>query len=399
MNPSSASAPMLAGITGQRILTPSGPGVASLRFHAGLIDDAGGHARRSGQWLDAGNLLVLPGIVDLHGDAFERAVMPRPGVAFPYGNALHDVDRQLLANGITTEFHGVTLSWEGGLRGEPYAERMFDTLDALRDELAARHYVHLRFETHHLDGVAIAQDWIRAGRVRFLALNDHLPGMARRLGDDRKLLQYADRAECDLDTFRDRIRQAMSGADRVASAMRDLVRSAHEAGLKVASHDDPDASTRRYYHGLGCEVAEFPLTPEAARVARDLGNAVVFGAPNVVRGGSHTGAPGATEMVRTGLCDVLTSDYYYPAPLLAALQLAQTGVLPLEEAWALVSANPARAAGLRDRGSLAPGRIADLIVVDDSVPGMPRVCAAVVGGVLRYASRQFEGERAAALAA
>ena len=230
---------------------------------------------------------MLPGIVDLHGDAFERAVMPRPGVTFPYDSALFDVDRQLLANGITTEFHGLTLSWEGGLRGEAYAERMFDSLERMREALGARHCVHLRFETHHVGGVETAQEWIRQGRVRFLALNDHLPGMARRLGDDRKLLQYANRAECDLDTFQARIRQAMAAADAVADAMRELTACAQAAGLKVASHDDPDAATRRYYHQLGCGVAEFPLTREAAGVARDLGDAIVFGGPNVARRQPH----------------------------------------------------------------------------------------------------------------
>lgn len=379
----------LAGVTGQRILTPSGVQHASLRFHGGLIDDSAAPATRGASWFDAGDLLVLPGIVDLHGDAFERAIMPRPSVTFPYDGALFDVDRQLLANGITTEFHGVTLSWEGGLRGESYAERMFDALERMHPIMGARHYVHLRFETHHVGGLDIARQWIRDGRVRFLALNDHLPSMARRLGDERKLMQYANRAECDLDIFQDRIRAAMAAADSVADAMRELTACAREAGLKVASHDDPDASTRRYYHQLGCGVAEFPLTREAASVARDLGNSVVFGAPNVVRGGSHTGAPSATDMVRAGLCDVLTSDYYYPAPLTAALRLAAEGVLPLPQAWDLVSRNPANAAGLKDRGALAPGLIADAIVVDDHVPGLPRVCAAIVGGELRYASRAF----------
>ena len=239
---------------------------------------------------------MLPGIVDLHGDAFERAVMPRPGVTFPYDSALFDVDRQLLANGITTEFHGLTLSWEGGLRGEAYAERMFDSLERMREALGARHCVHLRFETHHVGGVETAQEWIRQGRVRFLALNDHLPGMARRLGDDRKLLQYANRAECDLDTFQARIRH---GGGRPTPPRSTAC--AQAAGLKVASHDDPDAATRRYYHQLGCGVAEFPLTREAAGVARDLGDAIVFGGPNVVRGGSHTNAPNATDMIRAGL--------------------------------------------------------------------------------------------------
>nr|WP_314359845.1 alpha-D-ribose 1-methylphosphonate 5-triphosphate diphosphatase [uncultured Achromobacter sp.] len=389
----------LAGVTGQRILTPRGVEQASLRFQGGLIDDGVSAPVRGAPWFDAGRLLVLPGIVDLHGDAFERAIMPRPSVTFPYDSALFDVDRQLLANGITTEFHGVTLSWEGGLRGEAYAERMFDALERMKPMMGARHYVHLRFETHHIGGVDLAQQWIRDGRVRFLALNDHLPSMARRLGDERKLMQYADRAQCDLDTFQQRIRAAMSAADSVADAMRDLALCAQAAGLKVASHDDPDAATRRYYHQLGCGVAEFPLTREAACVARDLGNAVVFGAPNVVRGGSHTGAPGATQMIQAGLCDVLTSDYYYPAPLAGVMRLVQDGVLPLAQAWNLVSMNPARAAGLKDRGALAPGLIADAIVVDDHLPGLPRVVAAIVGGELRYATRVFGDDHSQRMAA
>ncbi len=391
MNPHAHAPSPLAGIAGQRILTPGGIAPASLCFRAGRIDDSP-HASSDAPWFDAGGLLVLPGIVDLHGDAFERAVMPRPGVTFPYDSALFDVDRQLLANGITTEFHGLTLSWEGGLRGEAYAERMFDSLERMREALGARHCVHLRFETHHVGGVETAQEWIRQGRVRFLALNDHLPGMARRLGDDRKLLQYANRAECDLDTFQARIRQAMAAADAVADAMRELTACAQAAGLKVASHDDPDAATRRYYHQLGCGVAEFPLTREAAGVARDLGDAIVFGGPNVVRGGSHTNAPNATDMIRAGLCDILTSDYYYPAPLAAAMRLAHDGVLPLPQAWDLISRNPARAAGLDDRGALAPGLLADAIVVDDRVPGLPRVCATIVGGELRYATGAFLGQ-------
>lgn len=373
----------LAGIRGHRVLTPDGLSDTAL-----AIDNQGriSASDSAGPWLDAGDLLVLPGIIDLHGDAFERAIMPRPRVTFPYDNALYDVDRQLLAQGITTEFHGVTLSWEGGLRGQPYAERMFEALERVRPQLGARHCIHLRFETHNLDGLEAAQRWIQDGMVQFVALNDHLPGMAKRLGDDRKLMQYADRAECDIDTFRQRLHDAMARSNEVAGAMRQLVQSAHAAGLQVASHDDPDCATRRYYHQLGCAVAEFPLNEEAARLARDLGNAVIFGAPNVVRGGSHTGAPNAADMVQKGLCDVLTSDYYYPAPLQAALLLAQRGGLGLARAWKLVSANPARAAGLKDRGSLQNGMRADLIVVDDRVPGLPRVLATIVDGQVRYAA-------------
>src|SRR5690606_887820 len=133
---------------------------------AACLPDAQTRAGAAGAWLDAGDLPVLPGMVDLHGDAFERAVMPRPGVTFPYDPALLDVDRQLLANGITTEFHGVTVSWEGGLRSEAYAQRMFDCLARMQPVLGARHYVHLRFETHHVAGVPAALQWIDQGLVR-----------------------------------------------------------------------------------------------------------------------------------------------------------------------------------------------------------------------------------------
>jgi len=415
--PHATSAPMaLSGIRGRRVLTQQGFQSAHLGFSTdridGITDDvrhANGHAATYGmhdathsrqplgasamdplaRCLDVGDLLVLPGIVDLHGDAFERVVMPRPGVSFPYDQALLDVDRQLLSNGITTAFHGVTVSWEGGLRGAPYAQKMFDTLKHGADHMGADHRVHLRFETHNVADVALACEWIAAGRIGFLALNNHLPMMVKRLGNDRKLLQYAERAECDLDTYSARIRAAVDVTDSVAPAMRKLMRFALNAGLRVASHDDPDAASRHGYHALGCGVAEFPLSLDATQAAHRLGNATVFGAPNTVRGGSHNGALDATEMVRAGLCNILASDYYYPAPLAAAFRLDAIGAMPLERAWQLVSLNPARAAGLDDRGTFASGMRADAIVVDDRTPGLPRVCAAIVGGRLHYANQHW----------
>jgi alpha-D-ribose 1-methylphosphonate 5-triphosphate diphosphatase len=426
-----ATTPMaLSGIRGRRVLTEQGFRSAQVGFSADRIEgiaendyseerhDGGDSANGSLQddyaiesaahpqdafarsemqplarCLDVGDLLVLPGIVDLHGDAFERAVMPRPGVSFAYDQALLDVDRQLLSNGITTAFHGVTVSWEGGLRGVPYAQKMIDTLEHNANHMGADHLIHLRFETHNIADVAQACEWIAAGRIGFLALNNHLPMMVKRLGNDRKLLQYAERAECDLDTYSARVRAAVNVTDSVAPAMRKLMRFALDAGLRVASHDDPDAASRHNYHALGCGVAEFPLSLEATQAAHRLGNATVFGAPNVVRGGSHNGALDATEMVRAGLCDILASDYYYPAPLAAAFKLEAIGAMPLERAWQLVSSNPARAAGLDDRGTFAPGLRADAIVVDDRTPGLPRVCAAIVGGRLHYANQPWPMSR------
>ncbi|MFP3890417.1 alpha-D-ribose 1-methylphosphonate 5-triphosphate diphosphatase [uncultured Ralstonia sp.] len=383
----SSSPAGLAGLVSRRMLLADGLAPAALHFDG--ADIAACDAQPTRGMLDCGDLLVLPGIVDLHGDAFERAIMPRPGVAIPYATALADVDAQLLANGITTAFHGVTYSWEGGLRGHAYAQQMLDALEHLRGQLGAEHLVHLRFELHHADGVDAALAWMAAGRVHFLAFNDHLPMMQGKLGDTRKLGQYADRAECDPDTFRARLHTAADNAAVLDTVVTRLAQAARRYGIRMASHDDPDIATRDAFHAHGCTVAEFPLTEAVAQAARAQGGDIVFGAPNVLRGRSHHGAPDATAMVAAGLGTVLASDYYYPAPLAAPFRLAERGAATLPQAWALVSANPARAAGLADRGALAPGLRADAIIVDDRQPGLPRVVATVVGGRLRYATTQL----------
>src|ERR1700726_4357832 len=139
---------------------------------------------------------------------------------------------------------------------------------------------------------------------------------------------------------------------------------------------------RKTFRGMGVAIAEFPVNEETARAAAEAGDAIVFGAPNVVRGGSHTGWTNAADMIAKGFCSVLASDYYYPAPLLAAFRLAADGVLPLPNAWDLIAAAPARAAGLADRGVLAAGFRADIVLVDDDVAMRPRIVAVIAAGRL-----------------
>jgi alpha-D-ribose 1-methylphosphonate 5-triphosphate diphosphatase len=151
---------------------------------------------------------------------------------------------------------------------------------------------------------------------------------------------------------------------------------------------------RKSFREQGVSIAEFPVDEETARAAASAGDFIVVGAPNVVRGGSHTGWTKASDMIAKGLCSVLASDYYYPAQLLAAFRLVADGVLPLAEAWSLISAAPARAANLDDRGVLAEGRRADILVVDDKVPLRPRIVAVVAAGRLVHltdASRLVHG--------
>ncbi|WP_341675704.1 alpha-D-ribose 1-methylphosphonate 5-triphosphate diphosphatase [Niveibacterium sp. SC-1] len=368
----------LAGLLGGRVLRAEGQwDEAPLFIEEGRISDR----PQPGRWLDARDCLVLPGIVDFHGDAFERQIMPRPGVRFPLDLALLDTDRQLAANGITTALHGVTYSWEGGLRGKETAEGLFDALDRLAPRLQVQHKVHLRFECHNVAGEADAQRWLRAGQVSLLAFNEHLPGMRRK---PHKLQEYADRAGTDVAGFMALIDAAVERTDEVSLVVERLALQARRRGIPMASHDDPSTAVRDHYQTMGCHVSEFPLTREVARHAQATDSPVVCGAPNVLRGGSHVGAPAAEELAREGQCSILASDYYYPAPLHAALKLADVGALPLAAAWNLISHNPAQALGMTDRGRLAAGLRADALVLDARDPRAPRLVATVAGGRLAY---------------
>jgi alpha-D-ribose 1-methylphosphonate 5-triphosphate diphosphatase len=146
----------------------------SLQIAGGKISAVGSEHGRGSLGLDASDLKVLPGIVDLHGDAFERQMMPRPGVDFPVDVALIDSDRQVVANGITTVYHGTTWSWEPGLRSAENARQLLEAVESLRPQLAADTRFHLRHETFNLDAEAEIAQWLSDGRIDLFAFNDHM---------------------------------------------------------------------------------------------------------------------------------------------------------------------------------------------------------------------------------
>ncbi|MEM6487609.1 MAG: alpha-D-ribose 1-methylphosphonate 5-triphosphate diphosphatase [Pseudomonadota bacterium] len=331
--------------------------------------------------LDARGALVLPGIVDVHGDAFERQIMPRKGVTVDLGIGLLDSDRQLTANGITTAFHGITVSWEPGLRGRDNAGALIRTLWHLRPRLGCDTRLHLRWETFALDAEADVARWLRLEPRPILAFNDHTTGMANRdaraRGDDQK---SAARAGIGIGDYRARLAAAWARRAEVPAAVARLAAAARAAGATLLGHDERSPEERAYYRGLGATAAEFPVTPETALAARAAGEHTILGAPNVLRGGSHCGAMDAAPAVQAGLCTVLATDYYYPAPLHAVFRLVRDGRCSLAEAWALVSAHPAEVVGLTDRGRLVPGQRADVVWVDDGDPALPRVLRTMVAG-------------------
>ena len=335
-------------------------------------------------------LLALPGIIDLHGDAFERQLMPRPGVFFADDLALLDTDRQLAANGVTTAFHGVTWSWEPGLRGTARAHAMADALDRLRPSLACDTRLHLRWETYNLDSVPTVLQWLADGRIHLLAFNDHTPPMLAKVDDPAALLKFAERGSTTVDAFADLLRSVGTRADAVPAAIETLATAARRLGVPLASHDDETPAQRAALHALGCTLCEFPKNRATAHVALADGDHVLMGAPNVVRGGSHLSGVSAAELVTDGICAVLTSDYYYPALLHAPFRLAREHGCGIDRFWPLVSQNAARAAGLTERGSIAPGRRADIILVDAHDPQWPRVVATIVAGRIVHHDRRAD---------
>lgn len=387
---------MTVEIVADRILTPEGV----LRAGRVLVED-GIIARVDvdGPTLPPDGTMLLPGIVDLHGDAVEHQLMPRPGVAIPVEIALADTDRQLAANGITTPFLSLTCSWESGLRSADMVGRMLEALERLDGRLAVDHRIHLRFETMALDAVASAIGWIEDGRIGLVSINDHFPGLHAERDRPAAIEPLAKRSGIDPDTYRALLDRTAERRGEADDAVSRIVAAAAKAGIPVASHDDRTAEERRARRAMGCTVADFPITEEAIREARATGDAVILGAPNVVRGGSHMarkGAISAAPMVEAGLCTVLASDYFYPALAPAAFRLWRDhGVA---NPWALVSSSPAAAVGLADRGTISAGARADLALVEAPVGSHAvRVLATVAGGHAivnhRDGGKAFSGQR------
>ncbi|MDB5648504.1 MAG: amidohydrolase family protein [Hyphomicrobiales bacterium] len=334
--------------------------------------------------IDASGLLVLPGIVDMHGDAFERQIMPRPGVAFDLETALLDTDRQLIANGITTAFHGVTCSWEPGLRSIASTRAMLEASRKLRRSLVADTRIHLRHEVFNLGHEDEIIKWMRDGFIHALAFNDHTRGIVKAIERRAtKIEGMVQRSGLSFDDFIALVHEVIAREPSVQLSVDRLAEAARARSIPLLSHDDRDIADRQHYRGLGCLVSEFPMTRDTAAAAIEDCEDTVFGAPNVLRNGSHIGCPSAADMVAQGLCTILASDYYYPSLLEAPFLLARNGAAELADAWSLVSSNPARAMGLPDRGRIAEGRRGDVVLVDNT-GSRPRLVATIVAGTIAW---------------
>lgn len=373
-------------ITGGTVLVQETWESRPVRIEGSVVAEASGKAslpQTGDMMLDATGLVVLPGIVDTHGDGFERQISPRPGVAFPLELALLDTDRQLVSNGITTACHAVTCSWEPGLRSLESAGQILEAVEAMRSRLVVDTHFHLRHETFNLDAEDLLAQWIRAGRIAVLAFNDHMEGIIRTKGQKAsKLARTVERTGLTHEAFMEMADEFWARASEVPPSIARLAEVAREARIAILSHDDRSIDDRESFRSMGSAVSEFPMTEAVAADAIAKGEHVVFGAPNVVRGGSHTGCPSAREMVAKGLCTILASDYFYPSLPEAVQCLDRLGILEFAKAWSLVSRNPAQALGLVDRGEIMPGKRADLLLARRDARGLAIVATIIAGRIV-----------------
>jgi alpha-D-ribose 1-methylphosphonate 5-triphosphate diphosphatase len=364
-------------LEGAEVLGPEGVHRDGLSIEGGLIAE-----NASGRCVDLSGYLVLPGIVDLHGDGFERHLAPRRGAMKELADGLIATEAELAANGITTAVLAQFVSWEGGLRGLDFADQVFGALRDTAPQVLTDMRPQARFETHMLDLYDRLPHLLAEWRVAYVVFNDHLPHDRLAQGKQPpRMVGQALKAGRSPEAHFEMLCKLHAQGAQVPAALDRLCARLAAAGVVMGSHDDATAGAREGWHARGVHIAEFPETLEAAEAAKARGDKVIVGAPNVVRGGSHKGNVSAIDLIALGLADAIASDYHYPSPRRAALMLEKTGLRSLAEAWHLVSAGPAEVLGLSDRGVLSPGRRADLVILD---PLTGRVGATMVRGRFSY---------------
>ncbi len=317
---------------------------------------------RVGHVLDGRGYLVLPGIVDLHGDGFEHHLAPRKGAIKDLDGGLVAAHSEIAANGITTAVMAQFYSWEGGMRGAEFAKQVFECLAKTSHHFGTDLIPQLRFEYLMRDQWDEVLQLVERFSIPYFAFNDHVPHDALAKGKKPpRLTGQALKAKRSPEVHWALLQTLHDGKENVWDALGAFANALKKLGVKMASHDDRDASARRAWSDLGVAICEFPETIEAAYEAQAKGEPVIMGAPNVLRGASHKGNVSALDLVEQGLCTALASDYHYPSLARAAFLIADR--IGLAAAWDLVALGPATILGLSDRGILEPGKRADFMIV------------------------------------
>ena len=373
-----------------RMVLPDEVQMGSLAVESGRIAGIGSSHSALPQAIDLEGDYLMPGFVEVHTDNFERHLMPRPKVQWAEMPALLAHDAEIAAAGITTVFDalGVGDADHESLRGRAWGT-VLETLDACTaaNVLRADHHLHVRCELPAHNTVDLFQPFHGHERLSLISLMDHTPGQRQWEDIEHARIYYTGKKGWSQDKFEHQVAHAERLQAQYAAPHREyFVDYCRQHGIALASHDDTTVAHVEQAHAEGASMSEFPTTVVAAQAARERGLLTVMGGPNVVRGGSHSGNVAAADLARQGLLDVLSSDYVPGSLLSAVLRLVADDILSLPQAVRIVTRNPARAAGLNDRGAIESGLRADLVQV--RLVDMPN---GVRHGVVRAVWR--EGQR------
>lgn len=334
--------------------------------------------------IDLKGKLLMPGMIDLHCDALEKEVEPRPGVHFPLDFACAQADKRNAAAGITTIYHALSFAHdELGVRNNNFAADIARAVHQWQPHALIDNRVHCRYEITDETGLPVLKQLLAENAMHLISMMDHTPGQGQ-FKDMAAYHSYLSRnykkTADEVEVILERKLEAATGA---FERMQELAFNAHQAGISVASHDDDSRERVETMTGIGADISEFPITLEAAQAAKAAGMSTIFGAPNILRGKSQSGSMKAIEAIHEGVADCLCADYSPASLIVAVFKLPELCDLDLPAAIRLVTSNPAQAARLHDRGEIAAGKRADLIVVDTPA-GLPQVTNVWSKGVAVY---------------
>jgi alpha-D-ribose 1-methylphosphonate 5-triphosphate diphosphatase len=360
-------------LSNARIVLPGEMVTGSVAIRDGKIADISSGASRVGD--DMGGDFLIPGLVELHTDHLEGHYAPRPKVRWNPIAAVLAHDAQVATAGITTVFDAIRVgNYEDAGMSVGDMRQLADAIDdsVRADRLRADHFLHLRCEVSSPDCRAGFEHFVDDERVRLASLMDHAPGQRQFARIEAYAMYYMGKLKMTEEAFRAYCDKRIAESAENSDANRVLLAAACRArGIVLASHDDATEAHVEEAVAQGIRVAEFPTTIEAARASSEAGLGVLMGAPNMVRGSSHSGNVSARALAEDGLLDILSSDYIPFSLIQSAFFLGEmVDGISLPEAVAMVSRNPAEAVGLTDRGAIEPGRRADLVRVrvDEHVP-------------------------------
>ena len=386
MNPDKTTPPEMV-IRNVRVVTPGEVlPLAAVVISQGLICDVATRAiPLSGRMdIDGRGCLLLPGFIDIHSDVIENAIQPRPGGRFPVDVALHELDKQLVACGVTAIFHCLCFlssDEKPPFRNAEMTDFLVHHLQDLQKTFRARTYVHARYEITNAEGFAHVESLIQKRLVHLFSIMDHTPGQGQ-FSDVGHFRAYYAKARGLSGEHVDRlIEKRLEASSHINwEGLEHLAGICRCNAIRMASHDDDSGEKVAAVSRLGVTLSEFPVNLEAARAARRHDMLISLGSPNVLRGASLTGNLSGRDAIGAGLGDILCSDYSPMSLLHAALQLNREQILDLPAAVRMITLNPARAAGLEEMtGSIEPGKAADLVLVDDRGP-VADVVRTFVGG-------------------